>query len=161
MTSWAGRRPYPWAVAAFYAWLRRHPGLVDGVPAVALAFIGLGQAIALGRYSLTPVLLALIIALAFRRRYPVGAFATGIVVGLVQILVRIRPNVIDVAIVILLYTLAAYRPRRLSVPGLGICLIGAAVAIGVWRPVDGQPAGLARDGRDHLRRAVPDRLGGR
>ena len=49
---------------------------------------------------------------------------------------RIRPNVIDVAIVILLYTLAAYRPRRLSVPGLGICLIGAAVAISVWRPIE-------------------------
>ena len=122
-------------MAAFYAWLRRHPGLVDGVPAVALAFLGLGQAIALFRYSLVPVLLALVIALAFRRRYPVAAFITGIVVGLVQILVGIRPNVIDVAIVILLYTLAAYRPRRLSVPGLGVCLIGSAVAITVWRPI--------------------------
>jgi signal transduction histidine kinase len=57
------------------------------------------------------------------------------VVGLVQVLVGIRPNVIDVAIVILLYTLAAYRPRRLSVPGLGICLIGSAVAVAVWRPL--------------------------
>jgi signal transduction histidine kinase len=135
MTSWLGRRPYAWAVADFYAWLRRHPGLVDGVPAVALAFLGLGQAIALFRYSLVPVLLALVIALAFRRRYPVAAFITGSVVGLVQVLVGIRPNVIDVAIVILLYTLAAYRPRRLSVPGLGICLIGSAVAIAVWRPL--------------------------
>ena len=122
-------------MADFYAWLRRHPGLVDGVPAVALAFLGLGQAIALFRYSLVPVLLALVIALAFRRRYPVAAFITGSVVGLVQVLVGIRPNVIDVAIVILLYTLAAYRPRRLSVPGLGICLIGSAVAVAVWRPL--------------------------
>ena len=105
------------------------------MPAVALAFLGLGQAIALFRYSLVPVLLALVIALAFRRRYPVAAFITGIVVGLVQILVGIRPNVIDVAIVILLYTLAAYRPRRLSLPGLGVCLIGSAVAITVWRPI--------------------------
>ena len=135
LTSWLRGRPYAWAVAAFYAWLRRHPGLVDGVPAVALAFLGLGQAIALFRYSLVPVLLALVIALAFRRRYPVAAFITGIVVGLVQVLVGIRPNVIDLAIVILLYTLAAYRPRRLSVPGLGVCLIGSAVAITVWRPI--------------------------
>jgi signal transduction histidine kinase len=135
LTSLLGGRPYAWAVAAIYAWLRRHPGLVDGVPAVALAFLGLGQAIALFRYSLIPVLLALVIALAFRRRYPVAAFITGIVVGLVQILVGIRPNVIDVAIVILLYTLAAYRPRRLSLPGLGVCLIGSAVAITVWRPI--------------------------
>jgi signal transduction histidine kinase len=134
MTSWGGVRPYAWAVADFYTWLRRHPGLVDGVPAVALAFLGLGQAIALGRYSLVPVLLGLIIALAFRRRYPVGAFVTGIVVGAIQVVVRIRPNIIDVAIVILLYTLTAYRPRRLSVPGLVVCLIGGAVAVAVWRP---------------------------
>jgi signal transduction histidine kinase len=136
MTSAAGPRPYPWPVAAFYAWLRRHPGLVDGVPAVALAFIGIGQAIALFRYSLVPVLLALVIALGFRRRYPEAAFVTGIAVGLVQVVVRIRPNVIDVAIVILLYTLAAYRPRRLSVPGLAVCLLGSAAAIAVWRPVE-------------------------
>jgi signal transduction histidine kinase len=124
-------------VSAFYAWLRRHPGLVDGVPAVALAFAGLGQAIATDRYLLIPVLLALVIALAFRRSYPVGAFVTGIVVGFVQVVVDIRANLIDVAIVFLLYTLAAYRPRRLSVPGLGVCLIGAAVAMAVWRPITG------------------------
>jgi signal transduction histidine kinase len=134
MTSRAGLRPYPWPVSAFYAWLRRHPGLVDGVPAVALAFLGLGQAIALGRYTLVPVLLALIVALAFRRAYPVGAFLTSVLVGAVQVLVGIRPNIIDVAIVILLYTLAAYRPRRLSVPGLIVCLIGGAVAVAEWRP---------------------------
>ena len=137
MTCGAGVRPYAWRVSAFYAWLRRHPGLVDGVPAVALAFAGLGQAIATDRYLLIPVLLALVIALAFRRSYPVGAFVTGIVVGFVQVVVDIRANLIDVAIVFLLYTLAAYRPRRLSVPGLGVCLIGAAVAMAVWRPITG------------------------
>ena len=135
MTSRARPRPYPWRVSAFYAWLRRHPRLVDGVPALALAFAGLGQAVALDQYALVPVLLALIIALAFRRTYPVGAFVTSMVVGAVQVLVGIRPNVIDVAIVILLYTLAAYRPRRLSVPGLASCLIGGAVAVAVWRPI--------------------------
>jgi signal transduction histidine kinase len=124
-------------VAAFYAWLRRHPGLVDGVPAVALAFIGVGQAIALRRYAPVLVLLGLVIALAIRRRYPVGAFVTGIMVGAAQVVAGIRPNVIDVAIVILLYTLAAYRPRRLSVPGLCVCLLGSAVAIAVWRPGTG------------------------
>ncbi len=136
MTSRAGERPYAWRVSAFYTWLGRHPGMVDGVPAVVLAFLGMGQSIALGRYSLVPVLLVLITALAFRRRFPVEAFVTGIVAGAVQVLLRIRPNIIDIAIVILLYTLAAYRPRRLSVPGLGICLTGSAVAVAVWRPVE-------------------------
>jgi signal transduction histidine kinase len=134
MTSRARARPYPWPVSAFYAWLRRHPRLVDGVPAVALACIGLAQVIARFRYSLVPVLLGLVIALAFRRRYPMGAFVTGIVVGAAQVLAGIRPSIIDVAIVFLLYTLAAYRPRRLSVPGLAICLIGGAAAVAVWRP---------------------------
>jgi len=124
-------------VSALYAWLRRHPGLVDAVPAVALAFTGAAQAIALGRYAPVYGLLGLVIALALRRRYPVGAFVIGIMVGLVQVLVGIRPNIIDIAIVILLYTLAAYRPRRMSLPGLGVCLIGAAVAISVWRPLTG------------------------
>ncbi|HEY9243009.1 MAG TPA: histidine kinase, partial [Streptosporangiaceae bacterium] len=88
-------------------------------------------------YRLVLALLPLVIALAFRRSYPVGAFVTGILVGLVQVVVDIRANVIDVAIVILLYTLAAYRPRRLSLPGLGVCLIGAVVAMAVWRPITG------------------------
>ena len=80
---------------------------------------GLGQAIGLGRYGLIPPPLALVIALAFRRAYPVGAFVTGVLVGAVQVGVGIWLNVIDVAIVILLYTLAAYRPRLLSVPRSG------------------------------------------
>ena len=155
----AGGRPYAWAVAAFYAWLRRHPGLVDGVPAVALAFLGLGQAIALFRYSLVPVLLALVIALAFRRRYPVAAFITGIVVGLVQILVGIRPNATDLAIVILLYTLAAYRRGGSRSPGWPSAWSGSAVAVA---PVDAgaSSAYWTDSGRlDHVRRAVADRLG--
>ncbi len=135
MTSGAGPRPYPWPVSAFYTWLRRHPGVVDGVLAVVLAFVGLGQLLAMGRYELIPVVLALVISLAFRRRYPVQAFVTGVVVGALQVVVGVRPNVIDVAIVILLYTLAAYRPRRVSVPGLAVCLIGSAVAVAVWRPL--------------------------
>jgi len=134
MTSPAGAGPYPWPVSALYAWLHRHPRLVDGVPAAALAFLALGQAIALGPYSLIPVAAALVAALAFRRTYPVAAFVTGIAVGAAQVLAGIQINLIDVAIVILLYTLAAYRPRRLSVPGLAVCLAGSAVAVAIWRP---------------------------
>ena len=35
----------------------------------------------------------------------------------------------DLAIVVLLYTLAAYRPRPVSIAGLAVCLLGSAVAI--------------------------------
>jgi signal transduction histidine kinase len=34
----------------------------------------------------------------------------------------------------LLYTLAAYRPRRISLAGLAICLAGSAAAIAKWAP---------------------------
>ena len=134
--------PVPLGVAALYAWLRRHPGLVDGVLAAALAFLGLGQAIDLFRYSLIPLVLGLVVALAFRRKHPVAAFFTGIVVGLVQIPVGIRPNVTDLAIVILLYTLAAYTPaadlghRAGRLPGR----LGGGGAR--WTPDQPQRAGL-------------------
>jgi signal transduction histidine kinase len=43
-----------------------------------------------------------------------------------------RPDPADVSIVILLYTLAAYKPRRISVTGLAVCLAGSAAAIARW-----------------------------
>ncbi len=45
------------------------------------------------------------------------------------------PTIADLAIVVLLYTLAAYRPRRVSLAGLAVCLLGAAVAVARWAPV--------------------------
>jgi signal transduction histidine kinase len=36
----------------------------------------------------------------------------------------------------MLYTLAAYRPRRISLWGLAICLLGAAAAVVRWHPAD-------------------------
>jgi TctA family transporter len=44
----------------------------------------------------------------------------------------IRPAVTDVTILILLYTLAAYTPRRTSVWGLAVCLADSAVGIVRW-----------------------------
>ena len=40
----------------------------------------------------------------------------------------------DTAIVVLLYTLAAHRSRRVSITGLVICLLGAAAAVARWAP---------------------------
>ena len=77
------------------------------------------------------------IPVVFRRKHPVGAFAAATAVGAVQVLLGVRPNMADLGIVVLLYTLAAYRPRRISVPGLVVCLLGSAAAVARW-----QPAGL-------------------
>jgi signal transduction histidine kinase len=117
-------------VSALYAWLRRHPRLVDGVLAFPLALGGVGSAIAIHRSLLVIVALGLTIPIVVRRSRPVGAFAAAIAAGAYQVvLFRGRPLVSDLAIVVLLYTLAAYSTRRNSVIGLGICLFGSAVEL--------------------------------
>jgi signal transduction histidine kinase len=116
-------------VPALYAWLRRHPRLVDGVLAVALAFGGLATAVGMHRFVLVPVTLALTIPVVFRRTHPVGAFAVVIAVGALQVIFDLRPVPPDLTILVLLYTLAAYTTRRLSVIGLGICLLGSAAEL--------------------------------
>jgi len=40
----------------------------------------------------------------------------------------------DIAVLVVLYTLAAYRARRIAIPGLLACLLGSALAIAKWEP---------------------------
>ncbi len=88
----------------------------------------------LSRVAAIPLALLLAVPVIFRRSHPVGAFAAAVVIGGIQVLLNIRPNATDLAIVILLYTLAAYTPRRTSVIGLAICLAGSAVGVARWMP---------------------------
>jgi signal transduction histidine kinase len=134
MPAWQ-TRPYPGPVAAFYLWLRRHPRLVDGVLAAVLVIPALAtSAAAAGGYRLAPFALALVIPLVFRRDHPVVAFAIGVTVGAVQVLLGFHINLFDVVILILLYTLAAYCRRQVSLAGLAVCLVGSAVAVARWAP---------------------------
>lgn len=132
-----GDRPsYADRVQALYAWPRRHPRLLDGGLALGLLFLGgamVGQAPRRWPLALA-ALLAMVIPVVFRRRHPTGAFIAGTAAGALQVVLLSRPVGSDVAILVLLYTLAAYRPRRLSVAGLAVCLTGAAVAITRWAP---------------------------
>jgi signal transduction histidine kinase len=116
-------------VSWLYAWLGRHPKLVDGVLAVALAVGGLAIGIAFHRYALLPVTLGLTLPVVFRRAYPTLAFAVAVGTGAIQVVANIRPAPPDLAIVVLLYTLAAYTTRRVSVIGLGICLLGSGFEV--------------------------------
>ena len=63
-----------------------------------------------------------------RRRWPVAAFSAAAVIGAAQLAFGLRtgapppvaflqPTMTDLAIPVLLYTLAAYRPRRISIAG--------------------------------------------
>ncbi len=116
-------------MSALYAWLGRHPRLVDGVLAFVLGFGGIVDALGLRHFLLIPITLALTVPIVFRRGHPVGAFAVVIAVGALQVILGLRPAPADLSIVVLLYTLAAYTTRRLSVAGLGICLLGSAAEL--------------------------------
>ena len=106
-----------------YAWVRRHPRAVDGLLAALIAA-----------------------TVVVRRRDPVAAFAAVALLAAAQLVFGLQPadgdppvralgpTVADLAIVVLLYTLAAYRPRRISLAGLTVCLLGAAVAVARWAP---------------------------
>jgi signal transduction histidine kinase len=88
-----------------------------------------------------------------RRRHPVAAFAAAVAIGIAIIVFGVSgtPQVFalqpvggsDLAIPILLYTLAACRPRPISITGLVVCLLGSAVAIGRWAPAHQANAGDA------------------
>jgi signal transduction histidine kinase len=84
----------------------------------------------------------------------VAAFAVAAAIAAAQLALGVRalaaapvialqPNATDLAILVLLYTLAAYRPRRISIVGLVVCLVGAGEVIASWAPVynSGHPVG--------------------
>jgi signal transduction histidine kinase len=124
------------------AWLRRHPRLGDWALAAVLAAFSASHGPAVIVFSV--LLAATVVA---RHRYPRLAFATGVSLGCVQVAFGLPPGMTDLAVVVLLYTLAASQPRRISVPGLLICLVATAVAAIRWvpaypGPVDAAVAGL-------------------
>ena len=119
----------------FYAWLRSHPMLVDGVLAFLVALSGLGAGLREMRDN-SPlgvlVYVGMVVPLVFRRRHPVGMFVAVIAAGALEVVLFTHPIDSDVSVLVALYTLAAYRPRRISVPGLLVCLVGSAIAIATW-----------------------------
>jgi signal transduction histidine kinase len=167
MTSPAMRKPpasgpstYPWLVLReATAWLRRNPWQADAVAAGALFGITVpqlaaGSAHAPARVCYIAVTALLVATVAVRRRYPVAAFAVAVVIGAVQLAFGVRfgaagrvfalqPSDADLAIPVLLYTLAAYRPRPVSLAGLAVCLVGSGVAIARWAPAHQAHAGAA------------------
>jgi signal transduction histidine kinase len=132
------------------AWLRRHPRWADWLLAAALLVFsaaqfsagGEGAGSRAGYIVVTGVLAATVIP---RRRYPVAAFAVAAALGAVQIALGVQsgepgpvwalqPSNADLAILVLLYNLAAHRPRRESIVGLVICLAGGVAAVTRWGP---------------------------
>jgi signal transduction histidine kinase len=148
-------------MSALYAWLRRHPTLVDCVLAALLVPLSLGQIMqrqaVVVNGPATPHLLTvpsglwirlleallIIVAVAVRRRIPDTAFALAAFSGLIQ-LTNQSPMASDIGLLVLLYTVAAYRPRQHSVIALLACLVGSVLAVVVWMPRSGPPSYLDR-----------------
>jgi signal transduction histidine kinase len=131
------------------SWVRNHPWQADSLLALVLAALSQGQI----PRSPVPTLLAsvaVVVLLAAtvipRRRYPVAMFTAAAAIAAAQIrwgmqpglgvppVHALEPTATDLVIAVQLYTLAAHRPRRISIVGLVLCLAGAAVAIGRWGP---------------------------
>ena len=138
---------------AVNAWLRDHPWQADSLLAAALFVVtvpqlGAGQASVAARAAFVVVTVLLAGSVIPRRRYPVAAFAVAAVIAAAQIVFGVetggqaqvfalQPTNADLAILVLLYTLAAYRPRPVSIAGLVLCLLGSAVVITRWSPAHG------------------------
>jgi len=137
-------------MAGMNAWLREHPRQADALLAAGLLALSAGQVAAgqagpVERVAFAAVTVLLIATVISRRRYPVASFAAAAVIAAAQIafgmqnggpgpVFALQPTNADLAIPVLLYTLAAYRSRAVSVTGLAICLLGSAVAIASWSP---------------------------
>jgi signal transduction histidine kinase len=130
-------------MTAVYAWLGRHRVLVDSVLAGILGLISVGSLIGESPAAAL-IVLFMIVPVAFRRRAPVGAFVIAVIAGAWQVLglsvhtagsSNPGPLPSDLALLVLLYTVAAYRPRRYSIPALLTCIGGSLIAVLVWSPM--------------------------
>src|SRR5215831_16410117 len=158
-TSAPGSSTYAGEVPEVLTWLRGHPWQADGLLALLLVAISSGQW--QGKYAAGIAAVSVLLAATVvpRRRYPVAAFAVAIIIGATQVAVGVQPagsarpdfglplsaslqpTMADVAILVLLYTVAAYRPRRVSLVALAACLAGAVAAIARWAPAHGAHPG--------------------
>jgi signal transduction histidine kinase len=126
-----------------YGWTRRHPQIADGLLGLMLLAACAGQfqlGSALEIFRIVAVSAVLALAVTLRRSATMIAFGLVAVVGFAQAMFgfgrspisALQPTVASLAIVVVLYSLAAYRPRRESVAGLMLCLIGTGIALLAW-----------------------------
>jgi signal transduction histidine kinase len=123
-------------MSAIYAWLRRHRIFVDSILAGVVCLVALAPMLRTP-WPQVPITALLAGAVVMRRRAPAATFAVAAAAGLWALAANAASGA-DVALLVLLYTVAAYRPRRLSIAALLTCLLGGAAAMAFWRP---QPVG--------------------
>jgi signal transduction histidine kinase len=130
--------PYAGCMERVSTWPRRHPLLVDGALAaglLALAVFSSGSLRSLGAGELTGDIAITVLVtgpVLVRRQHPVAAFAVALAGILAALSTDLRVSEGGwalPAVLVLLYSLAACRPRRVSLCGLFMC--EAVVVIGL------------------------------
>ncbi|MBM7437542.1 sensor histidine kinase [Streptomyces sp. HB132] len=133
----------------FYDFIRRHPTGVDILWAVLLlGFSGVSivtdqAGVGLERVAAVPIAVGLSVVVALRRRVPERMLLLAIVMGLVQLLLGVRPDVADFAMLVITYTVATVGERWASRLALGCSLVAAGVSRLRW-PDDAPYGGWAQ-----------------
>jgi len=128
---WAAEGPRPPLLERVSGWLKEHPFGVDAtVAALGVLFLVVAPSTGSSAPGIAVVLgVVLLVPLAWRRRRPVRA-TTVVVVACLAELVALPQEFLpaNVAAPVMVYALAAYAPRRAGRVGLGVGLVGAALA---------------------------------
>ena len=128
-------------VGPLRAWAQRHPTTADVLLAVVLSPLTLGlkhKPIPPGMAAWPEPLLVAVLgapilaALAFRRRFPMGVLVTVCALTLLQGRMLVPQPTAEVAILVALYTVAAYSDRRRAALVFGVIeVIVAGMAVGI------------------------------
>uniref|UniRef100_A0AAU3GVR7 histidine kinase n=1 Tax=Streptomyces sp. NBC_01401 TaxID=2903854 RepID=A0AAU3GVR7_9ACTN len=122
----------------FYDFIRRHPTGVDILWAVLLlGFSGVsivaGQVgSGLERVAAVPIAVGLAVVVALRRRLPEKMLLLAILMGLAQLLLGVRPDAADFAMLVITYTVATVGERWASRLALGCSLCAAGLSRLRW-----------------------------
>ncbi len=121
---------------AVWTWLGTHHLAADSALALTLGLLGAAD---VEHRSNSAVALAFTVALcvpvAFRRRAPLVIFLVVGTIALAQWIVAI-PQGADLAVLVVLYTVAAHRPRALAVAAAGAVQVGVVLAVARFAGVD-------------------------
>ncbi|MQA80715.1 MAG: sensor histidine kinase [Streptosporangiales bacterium] len=128
-------------MASLWAWLRRHPRIVDGVvagfialpnlPYIAAGIFPAGEAMG-GRLLATVFILLQCVPLIWRRRWPLGVFAALSSVAFVQWSANHFMTFANVSLLLALYTVAAQSRRLHTALAFLVMELGALLAALRW-----------------------------
>jgi signal transduction histidine kinase len=121
------RRPNLPLLAKLASW---RPVLVDGALGVVLFVLSLPATVlrpGFGNGFALAIALGMTIPLIVRRRWPLAVFAVVALAAFAQWLARITIRPHDLAFLVALYTVAAYRSRRWTLAALAVGALGAAL----------------------------------